>query len=403
MSEINSKRNLDKEAWILIMMSGLFAIATALSSSFVGVYLWKVEKGFALIAWFYFYSYLGTLSATLYAGWLIKRVDRVIGIRLGVVILSIFYVLMLLLDTTSMTYVYVLGAILGIGNGFFWLAFSVLYFEITHRENRDKFNGINGLSASLAGIINPLLAGFVITQVDHDDLGYRIIFTISLILFMIAVLLSFAIQARSSKKNYRVNQVLSQLVSRKQKWFWIHTAMFIQGIREGVLFFLLGLLIYAYTNNEMTLSWFLTTSSFVALLAHVLISRYITLQQRSFGILWGTTMLGIVTVPFILQQNIGTLLLFGIGSAFFLPFYYGPLNTTIFDVVGEKDEHVELRVEYIALKDIMLNIGRMFSVLTFIWWIRDSESILHMRWFILFVGFIQIPICYCMHKMNRLK
>src|SRR5699024_7953275 len=101
-----------------------------------------------------------------------------------------------------------LGSLLGIGFGFYWLAFNVLTFEITEPETRDFFNGFLGLLSSLAGMVGPFAAGLIITSMEEFT-GYKTIFALSLGFFSLAVLLSFFLQRRSAQGNFTFRTVLT--------------------------------------------------------------------------------------------------------------------------------------------------------------------------------------------------
>ena len=100
-----------------------------------------------------------------------------------------------------------LGAFLGIGWGFYWLAFNVLTFEITEPETRDFFNGSMGILTSSAGMIGPISAGFIISRMDQS-FGYTIVFSLSLFLFAVAVFLSFSLKRRPAHGRYCFVRIL---------------------------------------------------------------------------------------------------------------------------------------------------------------------------------------------------
>lgn len=395
-----SSAKLDREAWLLIVLGILFAVATALSNTFVNVYLWKIKRDLLMISKYHLASYLGMLVATGIAGWLSKNHDRVFNVRLGVGVLSIFYLFVLFLGESAPYYVWFLGALLGMGCGFFWLATSIMYFEITTPDNRDHFNGVNGLWIALASMIAPMISGFITSNVDHHLTGYRWIFTLSLGIFVLAVVISFFFRSRPSQGGYSLFAVWREIWRHDYKWYWVSWMMFIQGLRDGVLLFLLGLLIYMTTDNEMVLGWFLTASSLIALFANFVLTKWLTLQRREFSIWVGTIMIGLVILPYFFWPNIWTLFVLGLGISFFYPLYFAPLTSAVFDVIGEKDVMVSKRAEYIALKDIMLYMGRMVTVSFFALWISLSTYLLHLRWYLLFIAFVQVLVCFCHHKMK---
>jgi MFS transporter, YQGE family, putative transporter len=380
---------LDRAAWLLLLVSGLFAIATALSGSFVNVYLWKIKHKWSLIAQFHLIHFLVSSLTFLLVGWLMKRMDRVVAMRLGMVFLSLFYLTVLLLGMRSVYHVMILGTLLGLGAGFFWLAYNVLYFEITEKENRDRFNGVNGLIYSVSGMVAPLLSGLVITRIDHFT-GYRIIFAISLLVFVLAVLVSFLFKQRSARGEYGLIHVLRQIKEPNQHWCWVNLAMISQGLREGVFTFLIGLLVYIITKSELTLGGFFTISSLASMISFYWIGRFLETKDRNRYIFIGGLMMGLVGVPFVLLLNSWTVFVFGIGIALFYPLYMVPLTSTVFDVIGENRANVELRVEYVVARELALNLGRMMGILLFMGWVAISSDLQHIRWFILLLGFVQV-------------
>lgn len=380
---------LDRQAWLLLLINGLFAVSTALSSTFVNVYLWKIKQDYAVIGWYNLFASIAMAATFVAAGKMAKQVDRVVAIRLGVGIHAVFYLSVLSLGEASVQMVPVLGSLLGIGAGFFWLAFHVLYFEITERHNRDIFNGVNGLLTSGAGIVAPLLSGWVITRVDQLT-GYRIIFGVSLVIFLFAVIVSFFLERRSAQGDFRLGTVMHHTLRRGTNWFWVNLAMLAQGIREGVLVFLISLLVYVSTENELALGVYLTTVSAVSLVSYYLVGRFMQPHRRNGAIFVGALMLGVVVLPFVWSMETWSLIVLGVGAAFFYPLYMVPLTSTVFDVIGENWKTANLRVEYVVARELALNIGRVLSIVSFLWWVRSSSEIEQLRWLILAFGFVQL-------------
>ncbi|WP_131849097.1 MFS transporter [Baia soyae] len=397
MKQLIHTKRLDREAWYLLTISALHAISLALSNTFLNVYLWKLKQNFLLIGWYNLTYHISVAVTFLFAGWLTKKVDRVIAIRLGVAIQALFYLTVLFLGTSAADYVVLLGFFIGVGSGFYWLAFNVLYFEITERENRDYFNGISGFTNSLAGIMAPILSGWIITRINHFT-GYRIIFWISLGIFIAAVIVSFFLKARSSRGSYRLKEVLRIAWNRENKWHWINLAMLVQGIREGVFVFITGLLVYLTARSELTLGTFYTICNLVSLIAYYFVGKWMTPERRIKAMFVGSIALGVCFLPYLFLLNTWSMFVFGIGIFLFFPFYYNPILSIVFDVIGEKDENVELRVEYVVSRELALNIGRILSVLGFIIWISYYPDLIHLRWYLLPIAFVQVLTWWLIRK-----
>jgi YQGE family putative transporter len=398
MGILNRLNRLDRQAWLLLAISGLFAVSTALSNTFVNVYLWKLKRDYGLIGWFNLLQYAAMAVTFIVSGRMAKSVDRVIVIRWGVAVHALFYLCVLLLGDGSARYISWLGGLLGVGAGLFWLAFNVLYFEITERNNRDVFNGMNGFLGSAAGIVAPLLSGWIITHVDRLT-GYRIVFGLSMAIFLAAVMVSFLLKRRKVEGKYQLVSVLRQSFRMKERWRWVMAASVAQGAREGVFAFLIALLIYVTTQNEMVLGSFLTVSSLVSLIAFLLVGRYLRMQWRDESLFVGTFMMGVVVLPFVWKVDTWSLFLLGVGAALFYPLYMVPLTSTVFDVIGENKTSARLRIEYVVARELALNLGRVLSLALFLWWVSRTNDWEQLRWLLLIIGFVQIFVWWTLRHV----
>lgn len=390
-------KKLTKNTALLLIISALYTVSVALSDTFVNVYLWKIEKNYLLIGWFNLIQYLAILIVFIISGKLTKKVDRIVLFRLGVTFLAVFYLMVLLLGNASSEYYILLGLLIGIGEGLFWFSFNILYFEITEPENRDNFNGWNGLFTSSSGIIAPFLAGWFIAH-KSGVTGYRIIFFISLAIFFLAAILSFFFYKRKSRGEYRLKEAFQETV-KKGDWRNIFFAMIAQGVREGVIIFLVGLLVYISTENEFSLGTYTMIISAVASVTYFLVGKYIKSEWRNTSMMIGTILMAIVVIPMFINTNYTTLLIYGIGTSLFAPLYFIPLTSKTFDVIGRDKKSAELRSEYIVVRETGLNIGRIAITGVFLILIKYFGTE-YLQYLLLVSGSSQIFAWYFMKKVR---
>lgn len=359
---------LDSQAQLLILMNTLYLTSIAFSNTFVNIYLWKIKNDFTLIGVFNLLTFTAMPVAFYLGGKIVKKVDRVISIRIGVMVLAIFYSIVLLLGQGTAHFAAPLGFLLGIGAGFYWLGYNVMYFEITGPENRDFFNGKNGLLASLSGMIAPFIAGWLI-KVNPIG-GYRILFFLSFLVFMIAVGVSFFIKKRELKGSLSLKKPWHDTIW-DTRWNKMMLAHYFFGLREGLTAFLISLLVFISVSSEFRLGIFTFAVSAVSLLAYYLVGRILVPQKRVFFIFLGAAMLSLMVVPLFFNVHYVWLMVMGLGSAIFYPVFLIPLTSTTFDVIGEDPEKARLRVEYIIMREISFSSGRVtgigFFVLLVLW------------------------------------
>jgi len=356
---------LDMQAVLLLAVQGLYAAATALSGTFVPIYLWKTSQSLLVVGWFTLWQYAIAGLTFWIAGKWVKERNKMNSLRLGIVLSGLFYCVILLLDRQATHYVMLLGALSGLASGFFWLAYNVVYFEITEPDNRDKFNGWAGLLASAAGIFAPWISGMLIVAFAGGA-GYRLIFTISLIIFGVCAATSFWLKKRKSTGSYSWGYGFRRLRDDDPGWRAVFLSLIAQGVREGVFMFLIGLLVYLVTRNEQTLGTYSLWTSLVGLIAFLLVGRLLTMRNRVPAMLIGAVMLTLVILPLLWRLDYTTLLWFGIGTALFLPLYTIPMTSSVFDRIGATTEAASRREEFIVLREAGLVLGRLIGLAAYL-------------------------------------
>lgn len=376
---------LDHQAVLLLTVQAMFHTANALSGTFVPIYLYKASMSFMPLGWFALAQHLFSGLTFWIVGKWVKEYNKMNALRAGVLCSGLFYSVVLLLGKSAASYVIPLGMLNGLAMGFFWIAYNVVYFEITEPDNRDRFNGWAGLLGSGSGMLAPWISGLIISFAAGDA-GYRIIFSVSLGVFAVAAVFSFFLEKRESVGTYDWLYGVKQLMKTGSPWRQAVPSLMAQGMREGVFIFLLGLLVFLSTGQEKSLGDFTLWTSLVALLSFWLIGRKLHAGNRSKAMLLGTTLIAAVTAIMFVDVGYTTLLLLGIGAALFMPLYVVPMTSAVFDMIGASKESASRREELIVLREAGLIIGRTIGLVIFLFVVSRTTSITALTWLLLGIG-----------------
>lgn len=355
---------LTKDLALLLIIGGLYSLSIALSNTFVNIYLWKQSGELADLAMYNLSIVVAQPLTFILAGRWAKKVDRVIVLRIGVIFLALFYVTVLFVGTKASDFLLLLGILLGIGYGFYWLAYNVLTFEITEPETRDFFNGFLGILGSVGGMIGPVAAGFIISRLEKLT-GYTVVFGLSLGLFSIAVLLSFFLKRRPAHGKYWFRRIITERKHDKN-WRMVTNAHFFQGLREGVFVFIVSVFVFIATDSEMALGTYGLINSGISFLAYYFVSRTLKKEYRKQAILVGGLILFLAIFLIIFDLSYFRLLLYAAMIAVAYPLLLVPYASMTYDVIGRGWKAAEMRVEYIVVRELFLNLGRVASILLFL-------------------------------------
>ena len=355
---------LTKGLSLLLIIGGLYSLSVALSNTFVNIYLWKQSGDFKDLGLYNLAVATVQPLTFIIAGRWAKKIDRVIVLRIGVIFLAVFYLTVLLSGTNASRFLLLLGALLGIGYGFYWLAFNVLTFEITEPENRDFFNGFLGILTSVGGMIGPIAAGLIISKMEKFT-GYSVIFSISLALFSLAVFLSFFLKRRHANGRYMLNRIFHER-KKDRNWRLVTYAHFFQGLREGTFAFVISVFVFISTGSELALGTYGLVNSGIAFISYFSVSRLLKKEQRKKAILIGGTLLYVSIFLIVFNVTYVKLLIYAATIAVAYPLLLVPYLSLTYDVIGKGWRAAEMRIEYIVVRELFLNSGRIVSILSFV-------------------------------------
>lgn len=382
-------KTLNGQAVLLLVVQALYGVANALSGTFIPVYLWKASQSYTLIGWYTMGQYVMGILTFWVAGKWVKEHNKMNSLRIGMILSGVFYCTVLLLGQDAKSYYVPLGVLHGMALGFFWLAFNVVYFEVTDPDNRDLYNGWAGLLGSGAGIIAPWISGLLITSMQGEK-GYRLIFTLSLIIFSISVILSFWLKKRHSHGIYNWKHGLQQLKQKGNPWRRMFPAVAAQGVREGVFMFLVGLTVYVATQNESKLGTYSLITSLVALISFWLVGKMLKKSNRKQAMLIGVIMIAVVILPLFWKVSYTTLIMFGIGTSLFMPLYIIPMTSRVYDLIGQSEQSAREREEFIILREAGLVLGRIIGLSSYLIVLPLNHSAVAITWLLFAVGVIPI-------------
>jgi MFS transporter, YQGE family, putative transporter len=356
--------DLTRDFKFLLLIGGLYSLSTALSNTFVNIYLWKQSGQFSDLGLYNLSVVVLQPITFIIAGRWAKKFDRVIVLRIGVTFLAMFYLSVLFFREHASDFLLLLGSLLGMGYGFYWLAYNVLTFEITEPETRDFFNGFLGVLTSVGGMIGPIAAGFIISRLQNMT-GYTIVFGISLSLFSLAVFLSFFLKRRPAQGKFWFQRIITER-NHNFNWRMITNAHFFQGLREGTFVFVISVFVFLSTGSELALGTFGLINSGISFLAYYFVSRKLKRTQRKKAILLGGLILYGAIFLIVFDVTFTKLLIYAGTIALAYPLLLVPYMSMTYDVIGRGWNAAEMRIEYIVVREIYLNSGRFVSILSFL-------------------------------------
>lgn len=382
----NPATYLPKSTKVFLVILCLSGIATSLSTIFINVFLYKVSLDIYNVALFNFLTYLVWAPAFLLAGILSKKIERKFSIIIGSVFKLLFYLWIVTLGEDAVNHVAELAILFGIGSGFYWLSVNTLTVDYTNDQNRDWFNSINGIFASVSQMVGPFIAGWII-ELLPGFIGYKMIFGVSVFFFSIAMLFTFFLPNIGKQSTFQWKSI--KRIHKDKEWRYLAYVFMCLAFRDGVISFVISLWVYVVTKSEGLLGNFALMTTTLSIITYYLIGRYSKKEQKWKLILWGNALLSLSILVLVVEVNFVTLLIYGIASGICIPMFTVPFNTLSLNSISKFDQKGNLRIEMVVSREMALSVGRITSVgcLALIYAISQNPDEI-IPWFLTFLTIV---------------
>ena len=355
------EKRLLPDAWVVLLLQGLYCSAGALSTVFVSVYLWVNSRDLGVICRHYFVLFAVIPFFFILAGWYSQARDRVHMYRLGLVLHAVFYGTLLLLRERSPEYAGWLGGFLGLTWGVFWAGANTFNFDVTVSGQREYFLGLMQVVGAGVSLVAPVLSGGIIRYSGDGVVGYHRVFWLVLVLFVACLGVSLWVPADSQRRPFKIGRAL---FPGRDQGDWRIMMLVSASLTGSFTIFpvLLGVLMYVETSNELAVGGYGTFQAVAALVTAYFVGRTVCPSNRRRVLWWGVATLLAAGATMFVRLNIVTLFLFGLFRSISGPLFGIPHSGLNLDIIEKSAEDPAQRIEYLCAWEVPLAIGRVLMM-----------------------------------------
>lgn len=383
---------MSKDAVTSIFLHAGFQLGASMSGIFLSLYLWRLTHSFLVNGLYYVILFAMTSICFVMAGWIVKKRDALVTFRIGIGFHVLFYLLVIVSGEAVGQFFYLFAIIHSLANGFYWMGYLTLMYDVSNEHNRIRYLALNSIAFTSAGLVGPALAGFVISHTTGLR-GYLIVFTIAFILFFITTIFSFRI--RSEKTHHRTYYLKMMVLLMRKNNVWLRSlyGYLVIGLLQGIMLFVPNLLLYQVIPREDIIGYLGVLFSGTAMLTAYgmgrwsqsnLLNRYTTAAAIGFTL---------AALMIIWKMDPLTVVIFVMLYQIFTVIQNNSMTNYYYHLTGKLPLKGALRVESIILREIFVNIGRVFGIGTTVIFV-DQMNGPHLPIVLLVFSIIQFSLVF---------
>lgn len=356
-------KKLTKDAVIFLFIQALYGLSIALSATFVNVFMWRLTSNMKYIVFQNMLSSITIVIIFIISGQISRKVGITTCIRLGILSNLLFYVVILVLKEKAKDYLIYLGFVSGSAIGFYFYAVNTLNYHYTNSENRAYYYGLSGALGAMMGAVAPLISGYIIVSKAKLS-GYYLVFLISFLLFLAAIVFSYFLTQIKEEGEYSLKQILIR--TNDKTWNRVMLSYLLIGFKDGSFDLLLGLLVYMIFQNELNMGKLSTIASLLGIASSYLIGHMLNKgnQRKIFFI--GAVMIFTSTIILIIWTSYVGVIVNSMLNAIFTCLWSIPLTNIVYGKVGRLSKGRSNIGDYMTALEVPIVIGRVISLCLFL-------------------------------------
>ena len=356
------QRKIGKEAKVLLTVHGLSSVIRSFLKIYLGIFFLKLNQwNIGAVALFYAIFYFTNAVFFFILGNQIKCKDKMVTYRIGILSYFIFILLIIILKDNVSNYMYYLAIILGIADGFYWLPYNVLKFELNDYSNRSLFFGYEKAIEDTIKVVIPILIGWIIIVFGSYEP------TLIAVLMLTGLAYIFSVKVASpvaSLKALDIRKFISLLRKNSEiNVFRTYYGEFLRGINYiGALEIVIPILIFLSFSNEFALGALTSIFACISIITALIIGKLLKSKFFRFSIFISGIILFSGSMLLVVNVSKTTIIIYNIVFALTIPILN--ILQTVFSYNSiDKEKLIDFKVEHLIVREVFRNSGRIFGFL----------------------------------------
>ena len=352
-SEILHFKNLPKKAQELLISFFFYSTAYPIISVFINAFIWKNDYNISYLIFFRIGQFLVVPLAFIIGG-ILLRVAKINTLYfIGAIFIAVSSVLTIFLKNKTIVDFLIMGIILGVGTGLYWVNRTYLTVKETNDDNRSYFFGLLFSFTTLIGFVVTLLVGWLIVF----GLSYQLLMASAFILIIFSGLVVLKMDLESPK--------IGRLFIHNSSYIWMRKRLIHLGIGfvEGLSYIIPGLLVLTMLGNEGILGSLTAISSIISTVLIYLYGRKSHSKDHKTYFIFSTILSLFLSLLLAVAFNKFTVIIYSLLSGLTISFLWLTLATPLFKNIDLEVGNIEeKRFSYILDTEFFLNGGRIIAL-----------------------------------------
>ncbi len=399
------KSKLDKSAKALMTCDLTNSVVSLFGETFLVAYFLQVSnENIVQVSLYYIilYALLGLGSFILGGILKSKPKKRVIVYRFGIIIKSIYILLIVLFKEKIKEYFIFVAIFYGLAESLYWSAHDIMNMEIVDIENRKQFMTTKRMLGRLIHIIIPIILG---TSIELTSFSNIAIYVFGLTLFQIAISLCINVNKFGTKcinEKYSLKNFINQLnINQKENIKEIFKLSYLYGLMMDTIRVLVVIITIMTFKTSLNLGILTTVFSICSMISLYLFNKFYKRKYVKSLLIFCSIPVLLGVIGLLININKTTLIIYNFSYS--ITIY---LLEVMFKIKCDnilKENNIEKWIaEYHSFIEIFMESGRITGFILMLL-VGLINNIICFKLLLLLVTF-SIPIyAKTMYKVEKLK
>ncbi len=345
----------------LMLADSLNTITNIFITTFLVAYFFKTaDQNVLAISAYFIMFYAAVLFLAFLTGNTIKKGYRLFLYRIGIITNFFALCLIMVLKENVINYLPLSAILLGSATALKAFTWNLMVSENISRAKMISFRGVLNTIKGAVKILSPIMLGYFLTV---DSISRTILFL--LILMLVELLLTIRFKMPKPKRRVKFSLLRYYKRTKKDKIINnLYRMEFFNGLSLiGSLNAIVTLYIVYLFKTDFKLGVITAVFNFVAVLTNLLFAKYGSYTKFTSLISWSLLMAFVGTVLFVIAPEKGTFIFYNFCCASAVKLFDLTAEVNMFNTANTQIVKRRFKIEYFALREMFLNVGRIVSFL----------------------------------------